>query len=81
MIGKFTDDRTKIKITVGYVECQHAVRFQFAKINGESFPGQQMDRDGVAAECVDEEDIELRRMVICALRPLDYHSGACSPSV
>src|SRR5258708_9781614 len=67
MIGKPPDDRTQVEVTVGNMYRQHAVRFQLVEVDRESFLRQEMYRDGVTAECVDCQDIQVLSLVISDL--------------
>ncbi len=52
-------DSTQIKVQIGDMKRQNAVVFQMTEIHLHGFRGQQMGRNGIAGECIQNQQIEL----------------------
>src|SRR5690349_23194111 len=55
--GERRDNRPQVEIAVADVEQHGAIRCELAMIEGEGFPGQQMQRDRVGTERVDNDQV------------------------
>ena len=65
-VGQQFDGRRKIDVPVRDVKCEYAVRRKVAPVKRQGLRGQQMDRDGVAREGIDDQNIELLRRFLRA---------------
>lgn len=54
----FGDHRLQIEKAIGDVERHHSFGLEVALVNSEGFPRQQMNRNRVAAERVEHENVE-----------------------
>src|SRR5437660_9304858 len=66
MAGEIEHDRLEIEVMIGDMDGNNAVGLEMALVNVERFFGQQMDGNGIAAERIQGQQIEL-------LRGLAYH--------
>ena len=55
------DRRPQGDMTIRDVKGQNAARVQMFSIDGQRLGGEEVDRNGVARECVDNEDVEVLR--------------------
>ena len=59
VVGGSLDHGLQVEEAVGDMHREHAVRLQMPEILFEGLAGQQVDRDRVAGEGIDDEHIEL----------------------
>ena len=61
MLGELEHDRGQIQVLIGNVDRNDAARPQVALVKLKTFMGQQVDGNGIAAECVEDQQIKLLR--------------------